>query len=91
MKRNIGRRPAEAPPNPQTLEEWQEAVDAAAAARALADCKMYGLLKAPPVNVERCDEILDGGRSRGIHPSRPATDLAIMLARAINKRSTKRN
>lgn len=63
----------------------QEAVDAAAGARALADCMMYGLLTGPKINVERCDQILTAGRRRGIHPSKPATDLAIELATAINQ------
>lgn len=33
---------------PQTPEQWQEAVDAAAACRAIADCAMYGLIEGRP-------------------------------------------
>jgi hypothetical protein len=74
--------------NPKTQEEWQEAVDAAAAARAIADCKMYGLIEGgPEINVRRCDEILWRGQKRGVTPSRPASELAIRLFRAMNGES----
>ena len=72
--------------NPQTLQEWQEAVDGAAGLRAIADCKMYGLIEGgPKIDVRRCDEILERGRKRGFAPSRPAVDLAIGLIGAINE------
>jgi len=71
--------------NPKTPEEWQEAVNAAAAARAVADCKLYGVIDGGPrINVARCDQILEQGRKRGIMPSRPITELAIELVMAIN-------
>ncbi len=71
--------------NPQTREEWQEAVDAAAAFRAIADCKMYGLIEGgPKIDAHRCDEILRRGRRRGFAPSRPVTDLAVGMIDAIN-------
>jgi hypothetical protein len=71
--------------NPKTPEEWQEAVNAAAAARAVADCKLYGVIDGGPrINVARCDQILEQGRKRGIMPSRPITELAIELINAIN-------
>lgn len=71
--------------DPSTPEEWQEAVDAAAAGRALADYKMYGLVEGgPSINIARCDSILERGRCRGITPSRPALDLALALIDGIN-------
>jgi hypothetical protein len=71
--------------DPKTSEEWQQAVDSAAAARAIADCKMYGLLEGgPQININRCDSILRRGAKRGITPSRPVTDLALELVYAIN-------
>lgn len=70
---------------PQNRTEWQDAVNAAAGCRALADCHMYGLITGgPQINVARCDEMLEQGRRLGIHPSRPEHELAIELARQIN-------
>jgi hypothetical protein len=71
--------------DPHTPAEWQEAVDGAAAARAIADCKMYGLLEGgPEINLARCDSILERGRRRGVFPSRPVTELAVAFIRAVN-------
>lgn len=71
--------------DPKTAAEWQEAVDAAAGARAIADCKMYGLLEGgPEIDVGRCDEILERGRARGVRPSRPRNELAVRLVAEIN-------
>jgi hypothetical protein len=70
---------------PRTPEEWQEAVDAAAAFRGIADCMMYGLLEGGPrIDVARSDDLLKRGRRRGAHPSRPAKDLAVDYVRAYN-------
>jgi len=70
---------------PKTTAEWQEAVDAAAGMRAIADCKMYGLIEGgPSINVERCDWILARGRRRNVTPSRSGKELAIELIAAIN-------
>jgi hypothetical protein len=72
--------------DPQTPEEWQEAVDAAAGMRALADCKMYGVIEGgPDINIARCDELLECGRKRGVYPSRPVVDLAVEVAAAFNR------
>jgi hypothetical protein len=72
-------------PDPQTPEEWQDAVDVAAAARALADCKMYGLIEGgPDIDIGRCDEILERGAARGVLPSRPAVEIAMDMVREIN-------
>lgn len=66
--------------DPKTKEEWQEAVDAASACRAIADCKAYGLLDGGPViNAERCDEILTRGAALGVMPTAPAKELAVEL------------
>jgi hypothetical protein len=71
---------------PKTPEEWQEVVDMAAAARAVADCKMYGLLTGgPDIDVERCDDLLRRGRKRGITPSRPVGELAAAFVRMVNE------
>jgi hypothetical protein len=71
--------------DPQTRAEWQDAVDGAAGLRAIADCKMYGLIDGGPViNLARCDQILERGKAKGIEPSKPAVDLAIALIAAIN-------
>lgn len=71
--------------DPKTPAEWQEAVDGAAACRAIADCQMYGLLQGgPKIDVVRCDEILERGAARGIRPSREPTDLAVGYVQAYN-------
>jgi hypothetical protein len=71
--------------DPKTPEEWQEAVDVAAGVRAIADCKMYGLIEGgPEIDIARCDDILARGRRRGITPSRPVTELAVELVKQIN-------
>lgn len=63
------------PGDPQTPEEWQEAVDLAAGARLIADCKMYGVITGgPAIDVARCDFILRRGAKLGIRPSRPPLD-----------------
>jgi hypothetical protein len=70
--------------DPETPEEWQQAVDAAAGARVIADCMMYGLLDGPAINVARCDDILARGLTQGIRASRPAAELALEIIRGIN-------
>lgn len=76
--------------DPRTAAEWQQAVDAAAAWRALEDCKMYGLLEGgPTVDVERCDSILERGAARGVRPSKPATELALEYLQAWNAEQEK--
>jgi hypothetical protein len=46
---------------------------------------MYGLIEGPHVNVRRCDDILKRGERNGVHPSRPAGDIAIDLVKAYNQ------
>jgi hypothetical protein len=70
---------------PKTPDQWQEAVDAAAAARTIADCMMYGLLAGgPAIDVARCDLILARGRKRGVLPSAPRIELAMDLVQQLN-------
>lgn len=70
---------------PKTATEWQSAVDAAAGLRAIADCKMYGLLEGgPTIDVRRCDEILKSGAARGFRPSQSVNQLAVGMVAAIN-------
>lgn len=77
--------------DPLTPKEWQEAVDAAAALRALADCVMYGLIEGgPKIDVARCDDILERGRKRGVRPSQSHTELAVRIVREINSESPAR-
>ncbi len=58
--------------DPQTREEWQAAADAAYFWRLLYDAWLYGLIEPEPaINVERCDQILDEAKKRGITPRKP--------------------
>lgn len=60
---------------PSTPEEWQAAVDAAEGALAVDSARQYGLVTGGPiVNVDRCVEILDAGRERGITPASDAIE-----------------
>lgn len=68
--------------DPETLAEWQEAVDCAYACLLLDSARQYGLVKGGPgVDVERCDAILVRGRERQILPRSTGVDehLALML------------
>ena len=78
--------------DPQTPAEWQEAVNVAAALRAIHDCKLYGLIQGgPEINIERCDELLEAGLDRGITPQGNRGDLAIALVQQINAGIEKTN
>lgn len=54
--------------NPETPEEWQEAVNSAKLLLLIHDCILYGLIKGPTVNAERCEQILREGAQRGYLP-----------------------
>lgn len=55
--------------DPETREEWQDAVDQAHFYLCLDDCKMYGLITGGPVvNVERCRGLIKKGAAIGILP-----------------------
>ncbi len=57
--------------NPRDEKEWQEAVDSACFWLLLESARLYGLVMGgPPVNVERCEEILKEGKKRGIFPQK---------------------
>jgi hypothetical protein len=71
---------------PRTPEQWQHAVDLAAAARRIEDCRMFGLIEGGPrFDVARCDDILERGKAMGIVPSLPAEELAAALVESINE------
>lgn len=76
--------------DPKTDAEWQEAVNISAGLRMIADCQMYGLITGPAINVERCDELLEGGAERGITPQHGRMDLAMALIHQINAEMDKR-
>lgn len=66
--------------DPETPEQWQEAVDMAEVLVGLDSAKQYGLVTGgPEVNVERCLEILRRGRARGVVPSPDAFDRCMPL------------
>ena len=55
--------------DPKTLEEWQEAADAANFLLELESCRMFGLIEGgPEVNLARCESILNRAAKRGIAP-----------------------
>lgn len=63
------------PSDPQTPEEWQESVDLANLFLHIDSAVKYGLIIAPPVNVDRCADILRRGAERGVRPSREVGEL----------------
>jgi|SRR5579885_3304145 len=81
--------------DPQTKQEWQEAVDMAHALLSLDACRQYGLVTGgPKINLERCEELLRRAREYGYFPREEAI---ADVVRAINldverrrKRATKR-
>lgn len=73
---------AEQRKEPQTRAEWQEAVDLAEFALHLDSARQYGLVTGgPKFNIERCEQILRDGKSRGI---RPSPDCVVRLTHAFN-------
>lgn len=63
------------PANPASPEEWQNAVDAAEAPLAIEAARACGQITGGPVaNVNRCEHLLDRGRSLGIVPSAHAIE-----------------
>lgn len=54
---------------PQTDEQWQEAVDMSHALILIDSAVKYGLVTGGPgINVDRCQELLDRGKARGTFP-----------------------
>jgi hypothetical protein len=75
----LGENPCALPiSDPQTPEQWQEAVDAAWAALALDSLVQFGLLEPLGdgfcVNADRCRDILERGGAIGITPAQEAQD-----------------
>ena len=55
--------------DPQSPEEWQEAVNLAHMWRMVEAARLFGLVTGgPKVNVARCDEIIERGKKHGIKP-----------------------
>lgn len=55
--------------DPETPDEWQEAVDLAKTLLAIHDARLYGLIAGgPEVDANRALDLLAKGRARGIEP-----------------------
>jgi len=64
--------------DPETPEQWQDAVDAANACLAPDSARQYGLVEGgPKIDVDRCDEILRRGALLGYRPSPDAVERSI--------------
>jgi hypothetical protein len=56
--------------DPQTPEEWQEAVDTAHVMLLIESARQFGIVRGgPKVVVARCEEILERGKARGYTPA----------------------
>lgn len=68
---------------PETREDWQEAVDAAKGALGLHAARLYGLVEGgPAVDVDRCRELINRGSDLGVVPSENSIErFAIALLR----------
>ncbi len=63
--------------DPATDSEWELAAVGAAGLRLIADAQTYGLIAGGlEINVDRCDEILDAARERGIVPTQQEAEHA---------------
>lgn len=64
--------------DPATLTEWQLAVNAARACLVLESARQYGLVTdGPSVDVTRCLDLLDRGKTQLIVPQEMGVDLEI--------------
>lgn len=71
---------------PETDEQWQEAVDLAEACIMLDSAIKYGLVTGGPrINVDRCQELLDRGKVRGTFPRQDAVERFIAAYNAAPK------
>lgn len=60
---------------PQSPDQWQEAVDGAKAALNLVSARSYGIIVGgPTVNIQRCWDIIRSGERRGITPRGAAVE-----------------
>jgi len=61
--------------DPQTPEQWQEAVDQAHVLLLVVVARQYGLITGgPEVDVDRCQDIIERGAALGITPSPDAVE-----------------
>ncbi len=75
--------------DPVTLEEWQQAVNAASACLALDAARQYGLVTGGPgVNVDRCGDILRRGALLGVTPAGDAIEEFMAELAAIPDQAT---
>lgn len=59
--------------DPETPDEWQEAVNAAEAMLELESAKLYGLITGgPAIDVARCEQIMQAGITRKVLPDKVA-------------------
>jgi len=58
-------------------ERWQDAVDSAYVAQLIDDCQGYGLIVGPTIDRNRCAEILEAGKARGLAPRSDAIERLI--------------
>ena len=66
--------------DPQTPQEWQEAVDLAEFYRSLYDCQLYCLITiSAEINTKRCDSILNRGAKLGYKPKDTILQLKEMV------------
>src|SRR5687768_7942284 len=66
--------------DPQTLDEWQHAVNLAEMHLRIDSARQYGLITGgATVDVDRCLEIIAGGAWRGIKHTEKGVDLALEL------------
>lgn len=58
------------PQDPNTPQEWQEAINRAVLFRALHASKFYGMVEGgPTIDIDRCDEIFAQAIAQGYRPN----------------------
>jgi hypothetical protein len=63
---------------PRNKRQWQNAVDVAHTLLALDAAHQYGLVTGgPKIDIDRCIEILERGKQKGVEPSPTAIDMMI--------------
>lgn len=68
---------------PRTPAEWRVAVVAAAVWLRVDTARQYGLITGgPDIDVDRCVDLLERGRARGIRPTEAAVDRALAVIAA---------
>lgn len=65
--------------DPQTDDEWRACCAISKALLAIDSAKQYGLIEGgPTIHVDRCLEILERGKERGIEPTDADVEWAIV-------------